>query len=86
MLNYWSFRRFERLFRTLPITWSWEEATYMEASYRPHIQHLGRIVRRLPVLSKLIRTAHTGVLFLHKNTENEATLGMEGQRRLGGAA
>jgi SAM-dependent methyltransferase len=68
-LNYWSTRQYHQIFRTLPIRWSWEEITYMEASHRSHIQRLACAARRMPLLTTLIRTFHTRVLFLVKSVE-----------------
>jgi SAM-dependent methyltransferase len=65
-LNYWNCQQYRRLFRTLPITWSWEELRYMEASYKPRIQQLARIARRVPLVTSLIRTVWVRVLFLVK--------------------
>jgi SAM-dependent methyltransferase len=65
-LNYWSSRQYRRLFRTLPITWSWEEVTYMEKSDKPHIRRLAYLSSILPPLRSLIRTFSARVLYLRK--------------------
>ena len=66
-LNYWSSRQYRQLFRTLPITWSWEEVAYMEASYKSHIRQLGRATRHVPVIASLIRSFWMRILFLVKS-------------------
>jgi SAM-dependent methyltransferase len=68
-LNYWSSRQYRRLFRSLPIIWSWEELAYMEASYKPRIQQLAHVARRVPLITSFIRTVWTRILFLVKCTE-----------------
>jgi len=70
-LNYWSSWQYRRLFRTLPITWSWEEVTYMEGSYKSHIRLLARVTRWLPLITSLIRTFWTRMLFLVKSVEGK---------------
>jgi len=65
-LNYWSCRQYRRLFATLPISWSWEELAYMQASYKPHILQLARVAQRVPLLISLIRTFATRVMMFHK--------------------
>jgi SAM-dependent methyltransferase len=65
-LNYWSCRQYRRLLRTLPITWSWEEIAYMEASYKPRIRQLAHVARQVPLVTSLIRTVWTRVLFTVK--------------------
>jgi SAM-dependent methyltransferase len=65
-LNYWSSRQYRRMLRTLPITWSWEDVTYMTKSYKPRIRLLGQLARRVPLMTTLIRTFHVRVLFLRK--------------------
>jgi len=66
-LNYWSSRQYHRLFHTLPIAWSWEEVTYMEGSYKSHIRRLAQVARQLPLVTSLIRTIWTRMLFLVKS-------------------
>jgi SAM-dependent methyltransferase len=68
-LNYWSSRQYRRLFHTLPITWSWEEVAYMEASYKPHIRQLAQVARRVPLVTSFIRTVWARVLFLVKSAK-----------------
>jgi SAM-dependent methyltransferase len=65
-LNYWSCRQYQRLFSTLPIGWSWEEVAYMQASYKPRILQLARVVQRVSLLTSLIRTCWTRVLMFRK--------------------
>lgn len=65
-LNYWSSREYRRLFSTLPISWSWEEVAYMQASYKPRILQLARVAQRVPLLTSLIRTFSTRVLVFRK--------------------
>jgi SAM-dependent methyltransferase len=65
-LNYWSSRQYKRLFSTLPITWSWEEIAYMEASYKSQIRRLAKLARQLPLLTTLIRTLWVRILYLVK--------------------
>ena len=65
-LNYLSCRQYRRLFSTLPISWSWEELAYMQASYKPRILQLARVAQRVPLLTSLIRTCWTRVLMFRK--------------------
>lgn len=87
-LNYWSSRQYKRLFNTLPITWSWEELTYMDASYKPRIRQLARLARRIPVITSLIRTLWVRILFLVKSAsveEDSCTATRNPTRPSGGA-
>jgi SAM-dependent methyltransferase len=68
-LNYWSCRMYRRLFSTLPISWSWEELAYMQASYKPRILQLARLAERVPLLTSLIRTFHVRVLMFRKASD-----------------
>jgi SAM-dependent methyltransferase len=68
-LNYWSCREYRRLFSTLPISWSWEELAYMQASHKPRIRQLARIAQRVPLLTSLIRTFHVRVLMFRKASD-----------------
>jgi len=84
-LNYWSSRQYRRLFRTLSVTWSWEEVAYMEASYKPRIRQLAKIARHVPLVTSFIRTVWHRVLFLVKSLERsndapyvQATVTMKG--------
>ena len=79
-LNYWSSWKFRQLFSTLPITWSWEEVSYMEASYKPRIQQLARAARRVALVTTIIRTFHTRVLFLVKTVNGEEAIRPPGNR------
>jgi SAM-dependent methyltransferase len=79
-LNYWSSWKYRQLFRTLPITWSWEEVSYMEASYKPRIQQLARAARRVALVTTIIRTFHTRVLFLVKTVNGEEAIRPPGNR------
>lgn len=65
-LNYWSGRQYRQLLCTLPISWSWEEVAYMQASYKPRILQLARLAQRIPLLPSLIRTFSERVLVLRK--------------------
>jgi SAM-dependent methyltransferase len=70
-LNYWSSKQYRHLFCTLPIEWSWEELTYMEASYKPHIRRLAQVARQIPLVTSLIRTFWHRMLFLVKSAEGK---------------
>ncbi len=65
-LNYWSSREYRHLFSTLPISWSWEELAYMQASYKPRILQLACVAQRVPLLTSLIRTCWARVLIFRK--------------------
>lgn len=65
-LNYWSCREYQRLFSALPISWSWEEVAYMQASYKPRILQLARVAQQVPLLTSLIRTCWVRVLVFRK--------------------
>jgi SAM-dependent methyltransferase len=80
-LNYWSSRQYRRLFNTLPITWSWEEITYMEASYKPRIRQLARLAQRMPVVTTLIRTLWHRILFLVKSASCDQGRNTAGRNR-----
>jgi SAM-dependent methyltransferase len=84
-LNYWSSRQYRRLFQTLPITWSWEEVAYMEASYKPGIRRLAKLAHWVPLVTIMIRTFWARMLFLVKHNEakknNTVSIGFEVQRR-----
>jgi hypothetical protein len=70
-LNYWSTGQYTRLFRTLPITWSWEEVPYMKASYRRRVRLVGRLAERLPLITSIVRAFRVRVLFMVKSSELE---------------
>jgi SAM-dependent methyltransferase len=80
-LNYWSSRQYRRLFNTLPITWSWEEVTYMEASYKPRIRQLARLAQRVPLITTLIRTLWHRILFLVKSADDKQGWDTAGRNR-----
>jgi hypothetical protein len=43
----------------------------MEASYKPHIRRLAQVARQLPLVTSLIRTVWTRMLFLVKSAEGK---------------
>ena len=65
-LKYLSCRQYGKLFSTIPFHHSWEELRYMQTSYKPHIQRLGNVAARFPILVSLIRTFRERALFLQK--------------------
>ena len=66
-INYWSCREYQRLFSFLPISWSWEELAYIQASYKRRILRLARVAERVPLVITLVRTFVQRVLMFRKS-------------------
>ena len=67
-LNYVSCRKYQRMMSKIPFMYSWEDLAYMKTSYKPRIQKLAIVSKKLPIILILIRLFLQRVLFLRKSS------------------
>jgi len=65
-LKYLSCWAYQRLMTRVGFQWSWEDLAYLQTSYKPNIQQVGKVAATFPIVLSLIRTLRQRVLFLQK--------------------